>query len=347
MLAYGYDPANASTDPATPIGIGNAAAAALLAYRHHDGSNQLGDLHPGAYSDYTGYKPPNEPDVIKDPNGWQPLRVAKPGGGSTVQEFLTPFWFKVTPFALTSGDEFRPKAPVLLSDPERYRAQADHVLDLSAHLDDRQKSLAEYFDLAGGESSAGQWNRFAQFVAQRDSLSLDDDVKLFFILDNAELDAGIAVWDAKVHYDSVRPVTAIHYLYHGKKIVAWAGPNLGTRKIDGLNWQPYLGTPPFAEYYSAHSGFAAAAAEVLRRFTKSDAFGFSYTFAADASQIEKGPAQAVTFSWPTLSAVVSDEGLSREYGGLHFHDAIVTAEGLGKTVGDTVWDKAMALISPP
>ena len=57
MATLGYDPANSSTDVSTPAGIGNTTAAAVLEYRHADGSNQLGDLAPGAYADWTGYVP--------------------------------------------------------------------------------------------------------------------------------------------------------------------------------------------------------------------------------------------------------------------------------------------------
>ena len=46
MIGLGYDPANTSVDTATPAGIGNTVAAAVLAFRHNDGANQLGDLHP-------------------------------------------------------------------------------------------------------------------------------------------------------------------------------------------------------------------------------------------------------------------------------------------------------------
>jgi hypothetical protein len=66
----GYDPADSSTDSTTPAGIGNVAARALLDFRHHDGSNLPGDLHPGAYSDYTGYQPVNTRDHVTDPNAW-------------------------------------------------------------------------------------------------------------------------------------------------------------------------------------------------------------------------------------------------------------------------------------
>ena len=65
MLRLGYDPSDTSTDAATAAGIGNAAAAALLAWRHNDGSNQL-----NGYADYTGYQPLNTPDTIVDPNHW-------------------------------------------------------------------------------------------------------------------------------------------------------------------------------------------------------------------------------------------------------------------------------------
>src|SRR5262249_7397761 len=53
MNSLGYNAGDLALDN-SPAGIGNISAQALLSYRHHDGSNQLGDLHPGAYSDYTG-----------------------------------------------------------------------------------------------------------------------------------------------------------------------------------------------------------------------------------------------------------------------------------------------------
>ena len=62
MRLMGYDPDDTSLDISTPSGIGNTAALALLEYRHHDGSNQLGELHPGAYSDYTGFVSVNDAD---------------------------------------------------------------------------------------------------------------------------------------------------------------------------------------------------------------------------------------------------------------------------------------------
>src|SRR5204863_5281533 len=127
----------------TPSGIGNVCARALLNYRHGDGSNQLGDLHPGAYSDYTGYVPVNSVDVLNDPNKWQPLLV-----NGIPQTWLLPHWGLVKPFALTSGAPFR--IFLFANGPAQYphgsyRKQALEALHLSLELDDTEKDTAEYW----------------------------------------------------------------------------------------------------------------------------------------------------------------------------------------------------------
>jgi len=79
MRQFGYDPSDNSTDIETPTGIGNVACGAVLEFRHHDKSNQLGDLAQGAYGDWSGYSPVNAPAMIParlpaaNPDYWQPL----------------------------------------------------------------------------------------------------------------------------------------------------------------------------------------------------------------------------------------------------------------------------------
>src|SRR3989440_9192873 len=151
--------------------------------------------------------------------------------------------------------------------------------------------------------------------------TLDQDVKLFFALGNAVFDAGIVAWDCKRAYDYVRPVTAVHFLFAGKKVRAWAGPYRGTRVIDGGDWAPYqpvtFVTPPFPEFISGHSAFSAAGAEVLKAFTGSDTFGASATVQAGSSKVEPGavPATDVTLSWATFSDAADQAGVLRRYGG--------------------------------
>src|SRR3569833_672868 len=136
MTALGYDPADKTTDTTTPQGIGNVACAAVLEFRHHDGSNQLADA-PGTpagaagYADYTGFVPENTWDKINDPNQWQPLRVptATPGV-FTIQTYMAPQWGLVTPFVLSWPLQFLHSEPALFRSKE-YRRQAEQVLAFS------------------------------------------------------------------------------------------------------------------------------------------------------------------------------------------------------------------------
>ncbi|MDQ6664667.1 MAG: phosphatase PAP2 family protein [Acidobacteriota bacterium] len=348
MKSLGYDPSNKSVDLSTAAGVGNVAAQAVLEFRHRDGSNQLGDLHPGAYSDYTGYAPVNDPDHINDPGRWQPLRVSDGNGGFVIQTCIAPHWGNVIPFALTSGSQFRPTAGPDIAKDTGYVAETEEVIYYNAHLTDRQKVIAEYWaDGPKSELPPGHWCLFAQFVALRDNQSVDETAKMFFAMTNAILDASIVAWDAKRVYDSVRPVTAVHYLKQGKRIMAWAGPGLGTQEINGEDWQPYQAatvvTPPFPEYLSGHSMFSAAGAEVLKSFTGSNILGASYTQPAGTSRVEPGlvPAEDVVLTWPTFAEAADEAGISRRYGGIHFIDADLDSRIIGKAVGAQAWKKAM------
>ncbi len=356
MKQLGYDPANRSTDLTSPAGIGNVACAAVLEYRHHDRSNQLGDLSPGPYTDWTGYSPRNKPTTIPvttspaNPDHWQPLTFINGAGDRVTQTFAGAQWGRVTPFAITSPDEFRAVAaspgPARFGSPE-YAKQVDETIAISAGLTDREKVISEFWtDGIYTEQPPGHWMRIAEWVSERDRHTLDEDVKLFFVLSNAMMDAGIAAWDAKIAYDSVRPLTAVTTLYRGKTIRAWGGPGTGTVEMDGSLWQPYQPasspTPPFPEFVSGHSAYSAAAAEILRRWTGSDIYGGSATIAPGESKIEPGvtPKEPVTLHWSTFTEAADEAGMSRRYGGIHFKVGDEAGRKLGKAVAGEVWTTA-------
>jgi hypothetical protein len=365
MAKLGYDPNNQTINTDTPAGIGNVACAAVLAFRHRDGSNQLGDLHPGAYSDWTGYVPVNpasmvpvKPASVLDPDHWQPLTyddgATAPTPHIITQSFVGAQWYRVVPFALTSPDQFRPFVaqfgPALYGS-ETYLQQAKDLLTISANLTDGQKMIAEYW--ANGphtELPPGHWALFGQFVSCRDNHTVDDDAKMFFALTNAIFDASIAAWDAKRAFDSVRPVQAIPYLFHGQQIEAWR-PFQGTQAFDGSLWVPYqmttFPTPPFPEYISGHSTFSAAGAGILKLFTGSDEFGDSVTFPAGSSTIEPGltPRHEVTLFWATFTDAANQAGISRRYGGIHFELADLVGRAAGRLVADQAWKKALSFIN--
>jgi hypothetical protein len=352
MAALGYDPTDTTSDLATPQGVGNIAAAAIIQFRHADGANQLGNLNGGTpYSDYTGYQPVNTPTQIVDPSHWQPLSVSNGSGGFNIQKFATPHWGNVKPFALTRYDQFSVKSPARFG-TFAYLQQTLQVLYYSATLNDRTKTIAEYWaDGPSSELPPGHWALFAGYISNRDHHSLGQDVKMHFALANAVLDSSVAVWGYKRQFDYVRPVTAVHYVFNNRPIFAWAGEGLGSRVILGQNWRPYQAltvfTPPFAEYISGHSTFSASAAEVLKLYTGSDYFGASVTIPAGSSAVEPGlvPAHDLTLSWPTFSAAADEAGISRRYGGIHFIDGDLEARVMGRKIGAQAYALSRAYIN--
>lgn len=346
MASMGYDPNNASVDTTKPEGIGNVVAKALLDFRHNDGSNQLGTQGPSGtpYSDYTGYTPVNTATVVNDPSRWQPITFAN---GKT-PGYIAPHWGNVIPFSMSSPTTFRPPTPPAFGSPT-YLEQVDEVLRVSSNLNDTQKVIAEYW--ANGPSSElppGHWCLIAQYVSQRDNHSFDDDIKMFFLVGNAVMDAGIACWDGKRFYDSSRPFTAIRHLYKGKTVRSFNGTTWVD--TDGANWLPYQSlnfiTPPFPEYTSGHSTFSAAAAEVLKRFTGSDTYGNSVTIQPGWGGFQANvPAEPVTLSWATFSEAADQAGFSRLLGGIHFKAGDQEGRRCGRLVGESVYTVGMAYIN--
>ncbi len=350
MASLGYNINDNSADLATPQGIGNVASLAVIDYRHTDGSNQRGDLNPGAYTDYSGYAPVNSSTQIVDPARWQPLRVSDGHGGFFNQTHIAPFWGQVKGFALTRYDQFPVRKPAAYGSRAFVR-QAVEVLLYSATLDDRRKVIAEYWaDGPTSELPPGHWVLFAKYVSDRDQHSISDDIKMHFAMTSAVMDASVAVWGLKRQYDYARPVSAIHYLFKNQPVVAWGGEGKGTRLIRGKDWRPYQAstvvTPPFSEYVSGHSAFSSAAAEVLKRYTGSDAFGASVMVRKGSSLVEPGlvPANDLTLSWTTFSAAADEAGVSRRYGGIHFVQGDLESRALGRKIGAQAYGLAMDYI---
>jgi hypothetical protein len=355
MKRLGYDPNDESADIETPTGIGNVACEAVIEFRHHDKSNQLGDLAQGVYSDWTGYASINKPTSIPartfglNPDHWQPLTYVNSTGDMVTQKFVGAQWCEVTPFALSTGDEFRWLVSLIGPAPygsKEYQGQAEELVDISAKLTDKEKMISEYWsDGPNSEQPPGHWALFAQFVSVRDHHTLDDDVKMFFALTNAIFDAGIAAWDAKRAYDYVRPITAIPLLFHGQTIRAWGGPGKGTVQMDGSRWIPYQAatfpTPPFPDFVSGHSTYSSAAAQILTAWTGSDYFGNTATLPAGSSKIEPlaTPAHQIVLRWDTFTAAANEAGMSRRYGGIHFRGADLAGRLLGRFVAIEVWSK--------
>jgi hypothetical protein len=344
-----------ASDTTTPAAVGRTAAQAVIDYRHADGSNQL-----NGYADTTGYQPVNTPDTVVDPWRWQPLRVPL-GSSGQPQKATTPQWSKVKGFALSSPWQFPPLGPDRMGNSFDPR-HIDNLLALTSGpngdgFTDQQKVTAEYWaDGPKSEFPPGHWALIAQVLSRKRGHSLDYDVKMFFALGNALMDASIAAWAAKFRWDFVRPITGIRVRYKGKQVTSWLGPYQGYGQVQGEQWIPYQSpnvvTPPFPEYVSGHSTFSSASAAILAKFTGSDAFGAGVTVKAGSSLFEPRtetqlgtPANDVLLTWPTLTAAAKNAGLSRRLGGIHFQDGDEHGYNLGQKVGLNVMARTMAYIN--
>src|SRR5262245_20841497 len=157
------------------VAVGHEVARQILDWRSTDGSGATVPYTPGT-----------------NPGDWQPTPPA-------FLPALAPHWRFVTPFAMTSGSQFRPDAPPALDSAE-YAAALNEVKDLgrvdSTTRTDEQTQVARFWNDGLGTAFAyGYWNRIAQEVAEDEQLSLVKDARLFALLNIATADALISTCD--------------------------------------------------------------------------------------------------------------------------------------------------------
>ncbi|MEQ9375176.1 MAG: vanadium-dependent haloperoxidase [Imperialibacter sp.] len=344
MKELGLDPDNQSLDASTPEGIGNLAAKAVIDARKGDGANQYAeeagsDGQP--YFDYTGYAPVNPVDKNVDPNRWQPKYFSDGKGGKYAPGCLTPFWDKVKPVALKSGDQFRPGPPPMVGS-EQLEKEVWEVIDMQANLTDEQKALVEFMrDGPQSVQQAGHWLKFAQDVSVRDNHTLDQDVKMYFYNQVVAMDAFIASWDSKMYYDYARPYALVHQYYEDQKIKAWGGEGKGMIEMTGNQWRPYSPEtflcPPFPSYVSGHSTISGGCAEALKLWTGSDEFGSEAVLVAGAMTEPDNLGDTVTLRFPTFTQAAEMAGISRVLGGYHIQSDNIEGLKLGREVAREAW----------
>ncbi len=364
-VTLGVNPENKTRNPASPVGIANLVADAILEFRHRDGANQHGDMEGGCgqpYGDYTGYEPVNPVDKINDPDRWQPIEFvhhADPEKHVT-PGFLTPHWDRIQSFGLTDNSQFRLPPPPLYGS-EQLRKEVDEVIQVGANLTPEQKAVVEFMrDGPGSTGQSGHWLRFAQDVSVRDGHDLDTDIKIFFVSANTSFDAFIACWDSKRKYDSSRPWTLVRHYYQGREVPTWAGPGKGVITAPAEQWLPYSPptfiTPPFPGYPSGHAAVSGAGARILEHFTGSDEFNGVEKRVAGAltepgiacelmQAIEGQPSERFTgpeacriaLQLPTFSAIAEMAAVSRLWGGYHIRADNEMGLKQGRQVADYLW----------
>ena len=279
------------------VALGAAAAADLLALRANDGSNVV---------------TPYTPTLL--PGRWRPTPPVNAPA-------LEPGWGNVTPFGLTSGNQFRSPAPYELDSAE-YAADWVEVRDYgsanSTLRSDDQTSYAHFWY----EPSAVGWNRLARAALALRHKNIWKSARLFALMNMAIADGYIASFDSKYHFDNWRPITAIRE--------ADTDGNPATNPEPA--WTALRPTPPIPDQTSGHAvaGFAARAALV-------EVFGEDVNEPITMTSTTAVPPGS-TRSWDSFTQAAHENAESRIVVGIHFRKACDDGETQGRAVGDWIVD---------
>lgn len=234
---------------------------------------------------------------------------------------VEPNWNTLRPFSLDSVMQFRP-APPIKFDSLGNSAYFQQVMEVYRAVKDssaQSVEIAKFWDcnpnisVTQGHvtyfqqkiSPAGHWIHIAASVCEKEKFEALKTAQIISSTAIAIADGFISCWEAKYHYNAIRPETVIN------------------QYID-KDWRPLLQTPPFPEYPSGHSVVSGSAAVVLSALVRSD-----YAF-TDSTEL--------TFGMPVRHFKSFDEAgreasISRLYGGIHYRQALDLGFRQGQAVG--------------
>jgi PAP2 superfamily len=260
------------------IAVGAAAATAMIQLRANDGSSP-----PLTYS-----------PTSSSPGQWQ----LTPGCAAGV--FF--HWQYVTPFAIQSSGQFRSDLPPALTSTE-YTKAYNEVATVGAQPEpnpyrpeDRSVVAKFYAAVLAG----GVWNQVAQQLAAAHGTSLIANARAFALMNMAISDALVTVMETKYYYAFWRPYTAIRD--------AQADGNPKT--VPNADFLPFIPTPCFPSYPSAHATASYAARRVVQ-----DVWGA----AGHSIDLIAPPASNLPpLLYTSLKEITDDIDDARVYGGIHF-----------------------------
>jgi PAP2 superfamily len=276
------------------IKLGQEVAAQILEARSNDGA-----LAPDAY------RPKTKPGIYIP----TPITV-----GSQFPN--------VTPFALTSPSQFRPKPPPSLKS-EQWARDYNEIKDVgernSTKRTARQTEDARFWLLVGPRAS----QPLPRQVAIARNMNVLDSARFMALVSIATMDAVIAVFDAKYKYEFWRPITAIRN-----------GDTDGNPATERLaTWQPIDTTPMHPEYPCAHCIVSSAVATVIKAMLGTD----EIPEVALTSPFAPG----VTHRFTNLRAYTEEVANARIYAGFHYRSSTIVGREMGQNIGDWVVKSVM------
>lgn len=292
LTSHGLD----ANDPG--VAVGQQAAAGIIALRANDGS----------------YPNPPPPPFVggTEPGQWRPTPSYLPGPPTAFSPMAVPWLGTVTPYTLTSPQQFRAKPqPALTSG--RYTKDYKEVKrlggDVNSERTQDQTDIAYFWTL----NFASQWNLVLREVAAAHVDNIADSARLFALANLASADAIITAWDSKSHFNFWRPVTAIQ-----------EGDDDGNPKTHGDTvWHPLINTPNYPDYTSGANNITGAMTRSLKLFFGTDHFTF---------QVTSNSPQAIppTRTYQRFSDAAREVVDARVYLGIHFRFADTAARKQGR-----------------
>ena len=324
--------------------LGHRAAAAILAMRHNDGSEQR-EPRLGVQ-----FFTSNQPGKWRqDPVSHSPIALGA-------------YWGNVRPFVIQSSTQFRAPAPPAINSPEyaaayqEAQAYGGDVIHTPTMRTDDQTHIAIFWAYDGTPSLCAPprlYNQITMHIADQLGTSSNpaELARLLALVNVAMADSAIAVWESKYFYQYWRPVTGIRESDPGTGPTGQGDGNSATS--GDVNFMP-LGapasnltgpnfTPPFPSYPSGHGGFGGALFQTLRKYYGRDNIAFTFTSdelngATVDNQGQVRPLLPRSFS--SLSQAEEENGQSRIYLGIHWSFDKTAAIAQGRQVADYVFTHA-------
>jgi hypothetical protein len=264
-------------------------------------------------------------------DGTPPVFVPASGPGEyqlTPPSFQPPVfthWANVRPFALETGDQFRPPPPPAVTHP-RYTADFDEVRSLgelnSGTRTAEQTDIGRFWGAAPVQSV---WNQIAQLAGLSFENSLKQNARLFALLDTSIADGVIALYDSKYTHHRWRPITAVR-----------AGDLDGNPDTAGdPNWTPLAMTALDPSYVGAHAEISQSAATILGDFFGTDRLDFSLT---------NPTLPNIVRTFQSFSQAADEAAASRIYAGQHFRYDEDAGQALGDEVGHFIFDDILGQV---
>jgi hypothetical protein len=237
------------------------------------------------------------------PGAWQPTPSCPPAGGTLLQ------WRNLRPFAIERADRFRSAPPPALTS-QRFARGFDEVMRVGS-IDSafRPQDRADVARFYAATAPVPVWNSAAAQVAIAQGRSMAETARALALMDVAISDASAAVFDTKYFYGFWRPETAIH-------------------ASGETTWKPYIVTPCFPSYVSAHASLSNAARKVLERL-----YGPRPHFITLSNPAVAG----VILQYETFEQITNDINDARVYGGIHFRFDQEIGGEQGRQVGAYVF----------